>query len=85
MQRSPLLLLHAFCLRLQNEDTAFIREFIQRHVDFRHTLKAPSLFQPMTPSDTDAVSLPVESLIAPHTLPHILSSSLLFIAQRWHS
>ncbi|KAH7195144.1 hypothetical protein BKA60DRAFT_500849 [Fusarium oxysporum] len=54
MQRSPLLLLHAFCLRLQNEDTAFIREFIQRHVDFRHTLKTPTLFQPMTPSDTDA-------------------------------
>ncbi|WKT53781.1 hypothetical protein QSH57_004365 [Fusarium oxysporum f. sp. vasinfectum] len=54
MQRSPLLLLHAFCLRLQNEDTAFIREFIQRHVDFRHALKTPSLFQPMTPSDTDA-------------------------------
>ncbi|KAJ3541209.1 hypothetical protein NM208_g4710 [Fusarium decemcellulare] len=56
MQRSPLLLLHAFCLRLQNEDTAFIRDFIQRHVDFRHRLKTPGHFQSMTPSDTDAVS-----------------------------
>ncbi|KAM5361041.1 hypothetical protein ACJZ2D_013368 [Fusarium nematophilum] len=54
MQRSPLLLLHSFCLRLQNEDTAFIREFIQRHIDFRHTLQTPGHFQPMTPSDRDA-------------------------------
>ncbi|KAH6895992.1 hypothetical protein B0T10DRAFT_545577 [Thelonectria olida] len=54
IRRAPLLLLHVFCLRLQNEDTAFIREFIQRHVGFTHTLKRPSQFQPMTPSDTEA-------------------------------
>jgi hypothetical protein len=65
MRRTPLLLLHAFCLRLQDEDTAFIREFIQRHVEFRHKLKTPNLFQPMTPSDRDAVSLPLAYLIPP--------------------
>lgn len=56
MRRSSLLLLHAFCLRLQNEDPAFIRKFIQCHVSFQHTLNTPNLFQPMTTSDTDVVS-----------------------------
>jgi hypothetical protein len=69
MRRTPLLLLHAFCLRLQDEDTAFIREFIQRHVEFRHKLKTPNLFQPMTPSDRDAVSLPLAYLIPPLSTP----------------
>ncbi|KAK0612482.1 hypothetical protein B0T17DRAFT_543782 [Bombardia bombarda] len=54
IRRSPSLLLHVFCLRLQNEDPAFIRDFIQRHVSLQNVFKKPAQLQPMTPSDSDA-------------------------------
>ena len=33
-QRATLLLYHAFCTRLQDEDFTFIQRFVQRHLRF---------------------------------------------------
>ncbi|KAK3377536.1 hypothetical protein B0H63DRAFT_477377 [Podospora didyma] len=52
-RRPSLLLLHSFCLRLQNEDPAFIREFVQGHIGFQHMLRMPGQFQSMTNYGTD--------------------------------
>jgi hypothetical protein len=54
-QRDYLLLLHACCLRLYNEDLTFIRSFLQRHISLRMTSNEPYLFQEASPSDDETV------------------------------
>ena len=56
-QRPSVLLLHSFSLRLQNEDPAFIRDFVQAHLSFRHELHLPGQFQPITIGNTNEETL----------------------------
>ena len=55
-QRAALLALHAFCVRLMNEDFTFIRRFVQRHLCLNTAYKGPYLFQDLSPSATPTVS-----------------------------
>jgi hypothetical protein len=55
-QRAALLVLHAFCVRLQYESYAFIQGFIERHLSLLSAYKAPDRLQVIYPQEMDAVS-----------------------------
>ncbi|KAF2471941.1 uncharacterized protein BDR25DRAFT_16612 [Lindgomyces ingoldianus] len=45
-ERAVLLWVHALCIRLQNEDKAYIRNFIERHLNLKSTMATPYHWQP---------------------------------------
>ncbi|MCJ1312762.1 hypothetical protein MMC25_006438 [Agyrium rufum] len=60
-ERSTLLLLHAFSIRLHNEDFTFIQRFVQRHLDLKAVYRGPLRFQDASPSYNISVSFPFSS------------------------
>ncbi|KAK2667267.1 hypothetical protein RAB80_016458 [Fusarium oxysporum f. sp. vasinfectum] len=54
LKRASFLVLHAFCIRLQNEDYGFIRAFIERHLSLRCVQKVPYHWQQISPPQMDA-------------------------------
>jgi len=55
-ERAVLLWVHAFCIRLQNEDKAYIRNFIERHLNLKSGMVTPYHWQPASPPEIGAVS-----------------------------
>lgn len=55
LKRASFLVLHAFCIRLQNEDYGFISAFIERHLSLRCVQKVPYHWQQMSSPQMDAV------------------------------
>ncbi|KAH7400883.1 hypothetical protein DE146DRAFT_477871 [Phaeosphaeria sp. MPI-PUGE-AT-0046c] len=53
-ERVALLLLLSICIRLQNEDYAYIQAFMERHLILRNDLSWPSQFQRVLPSQMNS-------------------------------
>ncbi|KAF2178421.1 hypothetical protein K469DRAFT_642743 [Zopfia rhizophila CBS 207.26] len=53
-ERAVLLLLHTFCIRLQNEDYGYIRAFIERHLSLQCFMKVPYHWQQTSPPEIDS-------------------------------
>jgi hypothetical protein len=51
LERAALLMLYAFCIRLQFEDYGYIRAFIERHLSLRYILKMPYHWQQTSPPE----------------------------------
>ena len=56
MRRAILLFMHAFCIRLQDEDHTFIRSFIRRHLEPKSIYVKHSRIQDVSPSQSMFIS-----------------------------
>jgi hypothetical protein len=76
VERATLLVLHSFCIRLQDEDFTFIRGFIQRHVSLIANYRKPYHLQDLSPSDSNHVGshLPIAT---PSFIPFFMLGNIL--------
>ncbi|CAI6338730.1 unnamed protein product [Periconia digitata] len=54
IERAVMLWIHALCIRLQNEDKAYIRNFIERHLNLESAMATPYHWQPTSPPEVGA-------------------------------
>lgn len=72
-QRATLLMLHVFCLRLQDEDFSFICNFIRRHLSLRTMSREPYHFQDVSSAFGGPISQKCYKRVTlSFHLPHLL-------------
>ncbi|ORY00449.1 hypothetical protein BCR34DRAFT_606246 [Clohesyomyces aquaticus] len=51
-ERAALLWVYALCIRLQDEDKAYIRKFIEHHLSLKSVMATPDHWQPISPPES---------------------------------